>query len=271
MFVLHHDWDSLQSWKVRLCLAEKGIAWEGRQLELRQFEHLRPEYLAVNPDGVVPTLVHGETVVWESSVINEYLDEVVPEPALVPKDPAARARMRQWVKRQDDVVHPAVRALTFNLMISGRIDPEAQVRRRLDGHPLPERAAAYRDALDGRVDEGAVLAALRRLHRLADRMEDALREGAWLAGAAISLADVAMAPLIPRLERLALDPVLLDRPGVAGWVARLKRRDAYAAAHPDAAHQLPSLDPARAAGLLEAARSSGPIGSGPAAAPRGRG
>ena len=109
MLELYHDSDSIMSFKVRFCLAEKGLEWQEHRIVLGRFENLTPEYLEINPGGVVPSLVHDGNVILESSVINEYLDEVFPVPALKPESPIERARMRVWTKYQDDVIHHSVR------------------------------------------------------------------------------------------------------------------------------------------------------------------
>ena len=82
MLELYHNGMSTCSQKVRFCLAEKGVAWTGHHLDLRAGDQHTPEYLALNPNGVVPTLVDDGDVIIESTIINEYLDEKFPEPAL---------------------------------------------------------------------------------------------------------------------------------------------------------------------------------------------
>src|SRR3989442_4800785 len=82
--------------RVRAVLLEKGLAWITRLVDLTRMEQKRPEYLALNPNGVVPTLVHGDRVLYESNVITEYLDDVFPDPPLYPRDPWARAQAKIW-------------------------------------------------------------------------------------------------------------------------------------------------------------------------------
>ena len=82
--------------RVRAVLLEKGLAWITRLVDLTRMEQKRPEYLALNPNGVVPTLVHGDRVLYESNVITEYLDDVFPDPPLYPRDPWARAQAKMW-------------------------------------------------------------------------------------------------------------------------------------------------------------------------------
>ncbi|MCZ6451650.1 MAG: glutathione S-transferase family protein [Deltaproteobacteria bacterium] len=81
---------------MRIALAEKKIPWEPILVNLREREHKRPEYLAINPEGKVPTIRDGETVVYDSTIINEYLEERYPEASLTYADPHRRAKVRQW-------------------------------------------------------------------------------------------------------------------------------------------------------------------------------
>ena len=90
MLELYHANHSTCSQKVRLCLAEKGLDFEGHLINLATKEQLDPEYLKLNPNGVVPSLVHDGVVIMDSSVICEYLDEVFPENSLArPIPPSA--------------------------------------------------------------------------------------------------------------------------------------------------------------------------------------
>ena len=116
MIELWHEWNSVQSFKVRVVLAEKKLPWTEHRIELLKFEHLQPHYLTLNPNGVVPTLVHNGRVVIESSVICEYLDETFAQPALMPKDPYLRAQARAWLKVFDELAHPAIRQASFELL-----------------------------------------------------------------------------------------------------------------------------------------------------------
>ena len=96
MLTLYHHPSSTCSAKVRLVLAEKGIAWTGKVVDILRGEQFAPEYLALNAAGVVPTLVHDGRVVRESLVICEYLEEAFPGASLVPTNYVERARMRVW-------------------------------------------------------------------------------------------------------------------------------------------------------------------------------
>lgn len=114
MFKLYNNAYSTCSQKVRLVLAEKAIAWEDVQISFKDNAHVAPWYLKLNPNGVVPTLQHDDTVVVDSSVIMEYLDEVVPEPPMAPRTAVGRAQMRTLLRYFEEVATPAVRYPSFN-------------------------------------------------------------------------------------------------------------------------------------------------------------
>ena len=88
--VLHHAWRSSASRRVRLCIEEKGLAWEIRVVDLEKMEHHSAQYLSINPNGVIPALIHDGKSLYESGTICEYLDDAFPEPPLRPNIRASR-------------------------------------------------------------------------------------------------------------------------------------------------------------------------------------
>jgi glutathione S-transferase len=246
---LWHEWNSVHSFKVRAALAEKGLAWTGRRVELLRFEQLRPEYLRLNPSGVVPTLVHDGRVFLESSVICQYLDEAFPGHSLMPADPAGRAQARAWLKYFDDAVHPEVRRASFALLYTPllRSLAPAELEARLASHPQPQRAQAFRDAALGKIDRGALRAALDAFARILARIDAALGEGPWLAGEDFGMADVAMAPFAERLEHLGLSRLCAPYPRALGWLRRVLERPSVVRAAAPAEFRFPPPP----AGLLE--------------------
>ena len=95
MLELYHNDMSSCAQKVRTLLAEKNLEWTGHHLDLRAGDTLTPDYLKLNPNGVVPTLIDDGTVIIESTVINEYIDDAHPGPPLRPADARARAEMAE--------------------------------------------------------------------------------------------------------------------------------------------------------------------------------
>lgn len=234
MLELYHDWRSFCSIKVRLCLAEKKLPWTSRFVDLMKLEHTRPEYLKLNPNGVVPTLVHDGVPIIESTIINEYLDEVFPEIKLSPKDPVVRARMRFWVKVEDDLLHPVIRPATFALMMSPELAKlnDAELDALVKAHPNPQRAQQYKAAARSPINHAAVDEAKRQMTLALERLEKRLGEAPWLAGDSYTLADVAAAPFIDRIEELNCAGLWSGMPKLQDWIGRMKVRPAYQEAIP---------------------------------------
>jgi glutathione S-transferase len=228
---LLHDWDSVCSYKVRICLAEKGIGWESRRIDLLGFENLRPEYLAINPNGVVPSLLHDGRALIESSIINEYLDEAFPGPKLVPADPGERAQMRIWVAYQNDALYHAQRPASFQLVIKralSRLSKE-QVAAMVARHPQPVRAQHFIGWATGPIDPAVVEDSRKKLAEVMARLEGRLAGRTWIAGDMFSLAECAYAPFIERLERLRFHDLWRDKPAVSAWMERVKARPSFRA------------------------------------------
>ena len=243
MIELWHEWTSVHSFKVRVALAEKQLAWTGHRLELLKFEHLTPEYLRLNPNGVVPTLVHDGRIVLESSVICQYLDEAFPSPRLMPADPYARAQARAWLKYFDEAVHPVLRRLSFERIYRAALSrvPKAELEARLRTHPDPARAEAFRRAgADPRPDAAVVDAASAECARITARVEAALQSAQWLGGGMFGMADVALSPFVERLDTLRMNGLWRSSAG-SSWSARMLARTSVAAARTPPEHRLAVL------------------------------
>jgi glutathione S-transferase len=234
MLTLYHYWDSFCSFKVRLCLEEKALPWTGRHIDLMRFENLTPEYLAINEHGVVPTLLHDGKTVLESSIINEYLDDAFPQVPLIPRDPHERAQMRWWVKHEEEELFIAVRPASLNLMMKqvlGRYT-ETQLDELLRHHPKSERIAFLKSVFKAPFDPQAVTKSRALLSAGLLRMEHRLSRSVWLAGASFSLADIAAAPVIDRIQHLGMTDLWEKLEHVTDWVLRLTTRPAYLRALP---------------------------------------
>lgn len=234
MIELYHYGFSVCSEKVRLVLAEKGLDYASREVDLMAGEQHDPEYVRLNPKHVVPTLVHEGRVLIESSLILRYLDEAFPEPPLRPADAFGRYEVDAWLHRVDVALHPAAPIVTFALGAGRRLRelPEAVRRERLSAIPDPAERAARLSAVERGIRAPELAGALAVFVSTLDRMEAALAERAWISGERFGLADVVLLPYALRLEHLGLDP-LLDpalRPRVARWLAGVKERPSFAKA-----------------------------------------
>jgi glutathione S-transferase len=225
MLILYHHGSSACAAKVRFALEEKQLAWESRYVDLMLGEQFSAEYRALNPKAVVPTLIHGNRVLPESTVICEYLDEVFPGRPIYPSDPWQRARVRLWAKAVDEELHPACSALTY--IVSHR-------------HSILRRGVgSFEEFLKAGGSEGRMarerkwqwiqqgLAAPGAAEQLAIYV--AFIESEWLVGDEFSMADIALAPYVNRLSVLSLDAVWANgrRPLVDTWFQRVRARPAF--------------------------------------------
>lgn len=233
MLELWHATHSTCSQKVRLCLAEKRLAWTSHFVDLRRFQHLEPEFLALNPAAMVPVLKDGGQVICESLVINEYLDDAYPEPRLRPRAPLERARMREWTLYIAEEPTWAVKVPSFQKNIRPELagkHTDAEIGAIAARMPSRETAARWVKAVKDGFSEAEIGASLERLARTLGRMERALADGPWLAGEEYSLADVDMAPFVHRLASLGEGAMIEARPRVADWYGRICAREAFRAA-----------------------------------------
>lgn len=236
--VLYDNVASVAAQKVRLTLAEKRLTATLVPVDLRNGDVMRPEYLALNPRGVVPTLVHGAEVVTESSVIIEYLDDLVPEPPLRPLRPAARARMRAWMRRMDDDIHRATGNVSMAIYIrQAHLTKTAEEREAyFAAMPDRDRSARQQAAIAHGMDAPAFVPSLRVFAALIDEMESVLTASDWLVGDVFSLADIAVAPYVTRLDMLAMSGLWKKgrRPAFARWWLAVQSRPSWQSAVSDA-------------------------------------
>ncbi len=189
--------------RTRLCLLEKGLEFEHIEEDLRNKSE---RFLAVSPYGKVPALVHDGQTIYESLIINEYLEEVFPQPTLMPADPVLRARARIWIAYCDDYFRDDFYAVIQN----------------------------KDEAKDGELKSN-----------LSDRLRKAERDGFgelsgdgpyWL-GADVSLIDLAWFPFFERLPAWTHYrgfAIPGDCPKIARWAAAMSERASAQAVANDA-------------------------------------
>ncbi len=225
MLELYHSVNSVCAQKVRVVLAEKGLEYREHLMTL-QGDQFAPEYMKLNPNGVVPTLVHDGRPVIESAVILYYLDEAFSKPPLMPADLHQRASVRQFNKLIDEYLHNSCMILTFATAfrpwfagLSGE-----QIMARLAKSPLTQRTEYKRDVALNGLDSKYVRDAVGHHIKLLKMMDHALESGPWLAGNGFSLADAAVIPYLLRLDLLKLADWFADRPRITQWYARMRER-----------------------------------------------
>jgi maleylacetoacetate isomerase len=207
---LYTYWRSSAAYRVRIVLALKGLAYESvpRHLLRAGGEQRRADYLATNPQGLVPALEHDGCVVTQSLAICEYLEEICPQPPLLPADPRGRA---------------AVRAMALAIAC--------------DIHPLNNlRVQQYLRAELGQDDEGVtrwsrhwIARGFQALEQLVSRNS---ADGRHCFGATVTLADAFLVPQLYNARRAQLD--LAPYPGLLAVAQHLESLPAFAAARPEA-------------------------------------
>lgn len=224
---LHHGPGSVCSQKVRLCLAEKGLAWVDQRPGRNGMR--TPEYLSLNRDGVVPTLIDGDLVLVESRLINEYLEDAYPASPLTPADAPARWRMRWWTRQADDELHRAIFTLMFVISRRGAFikQPRETWLANLPGLNDPLKQTQTMELAEQGFDSPLVPQAIERFKRLLADMESSLTATAWLAGEPYSLADVDLTPYLQRLDDLGLSALWRELPAVTAWFDRVRARPSF--------------------------------------------
>jgi len=190
---------STNSRKVRIALLEKGLEFERINVDLSKREQKNPEYLKIHPFGQVPALDDEGFVIYDSTVINEYLEDEYPYPSLMPKDSEGRARARLMEDYRDTHFNP----YCVHIM---------QEMRKTEGERDAQRLDTARAAIA----------------RAFDRIEAELSGKEYLVGS-FSLADIAFMANFEVLDRfaIAVDPGKNSK--TAAWINRLKARPSFAA------------------------------------------
>jgi glutathione S-transferase len=232
MVRLYHYWSSVCSQKARMYLAEKGIPWKSRHVDIFKFENYSDWYTKLNPKNVVPTLEHDGRIVIESNVILEYLEDVFPDVPLRPDDAYERATMRLWVYNSEEMAHWNVNTCSHNLRHAKRMEArytKEELLRAADQCSNPMIALRLKRRLAIGVSTEEEEEAYQKLEFMLRHMELRLAEAPWLSGTSFSLADVAMAPMINRIEVLARPEMIsaARRPRVADWWQRIQARPAF--------------------------------------------
>ena len=205
------------AWTVMLAMAVKGLGYESRLLDRTRDEHKAAEFLAINPRGLVPVLKNDDTVICEATAILAYLDRKHPEPPLFGTTAEETGLIWQLVSEVDGYIRSPLR----------------------DGITAP--------IFRGKVKDGegaeAVKAARGPAHEALGWVGDRLASSPFLAGEAISAADIVLLPVLQALTRAAgkdtaagLDlgilPLGENYPDIAAWLARIEALPGYDESYP---------------------------------------
>jgi glutathione S-transferase len=227
VIVLYDFGNSVCCQKVRITLTAKGLEWDSIKVDLFRSEQYDPRYLALNPKGVVPTLVHDGRPVIESTLICEYLDDVFPDPPLAPADPWQRTRMRLWSKMVDEGLHEGVTEISFSAMFRERMRMMTEDLREARFRNIgdPRRRDRFKSTYELGVRSPFVLHGVAAYERAFKLLEEMLAAGGpWILGPRASLADINLMPYAARLDYLGLlDLWTADRPRIRNWWHTVKQ------------------------------------------------
>jgi len=204
MIKFYYGSGSPYAWRVQLVLEEKGIPYEPVLLSFSQGDHKKPEHLARHPHGKVPAIADDGVTVYESTPIVEYLEEKHPEKPLLPRDPAARARVR---------MEEFEAALYFG-------DAFREVGQRVFFTPPEQR------------DQTAIESARAKVRSLLHALEARVKgRGPFLVGETLTRADLAWLPFV---ELAARGGVELDdaTPTLRAWRDHMRQRPSYERSYP---------------------------------------
>jgi glutathione S-transferase/GST-like protein len=226
---LYHWEPNANSGKPIIALLEKGVAFESRYTDMLEFDQHKPGYLSINPDGTIPTLVHGDSVLTESTEMGEYIDAAFEGPALRPESPEERWRMRWWGKFLDGYFGPSLSMIGWSIFVGPAVrskDPE-ELRRSIERIPLKERREAWTKAIYNSFGEAELAESRRRVQHGIAVFEAGLGQRPWFAGNSYSLADInafCMTYALPLMQaefvNAAKTPRLID------WLRRVYARPA---------------------------------------------
>ena len=226
MITLYEFGNSVCCQKVRMTLSLKGLTWQSVQVNLFKSEQYEEKYLNLNPKGVVPTLVHDDKSIIESTLICEYLDQVFSEPRLTPDDPYLLAQMRLWSKMVDEGLHEGISEISFSAMFREKMKHMTEEQREVRFQNIgdPKRYDRFKSTYEQGVESRFVGYAIAAYEKMFSALEKALsHKYSWILGQQLTLADINLIPYVARLNYLQLLEVWIsDRPLTQAWWERVQ-------------------------------------------------
>jgi glutathione S-transferase len=235
---LYHFGPSSCSQKVRLTLAAKGVQWEGREVNLQIDENIEPDYMRINPRGVVPTLIDGEEIVFDSGAIIRYINRNLPGPKLEPEDDELMEVMEHWIEVQDQfplrgLTYGNMRGLVGKLMRAHQPARIPKLERFRSENPdlKAEYEAKLRDTehwIEEQSNQEIISNVNERMESILNDLDKQMKGNQWIVGDQYTLADIAWTTILSRIDFLGLDKRMWDkRPAVKAYYERLKETPGF--------------------------------------------
>jgi glutathione S-transferase len=218
------------SGRVYLTLLEKGVPFTEHELSGRDFDHLKPEYLKINPRGQVPAMVHDGHALIEGMCINEYIDETFDGPPLRPEDPIERERMRVWCRYAENDLGRCLMMINWNRVVPSFVGARDmdEVEEILAKVPDLDRRRSWRRAFTQSTPPEEIEESNRRAREGIVRIERVLAKQPWLAGSSYSLADIDFMNFCGMILQMWMPELVNDdkTPAYMDWSRRVGERPA---------------------------------------------
>jgi len=230
---LYHFEPNANGGKPLITLHEKGVAFTSHWVDLLNWQQHQPEYLAINPKGQVPTLVHDGYIVTESTPMGEYIDEAFDGPPLRPAGAAGRALMRRWSRYADEFLGPSLSMVAWSRFIGPmmRRRSREELDKALSAIPTKERVKAWTKTIEDDFPPEEMAESLRRIASAAERIDGQLAQTQWLAGDTYSLADINVFNMAAGLPNFLPEKInSFATPHLLEWIGRVGARPAVRAA-----------------------------------------
>jgi GST-like protein len=223
-----YTWEpNANSGKPLLCLHEKGVPFVHHYIDMGVREHHEPAYLAINPAGTIPTVVHDGLKLTESTPAMEYIDDAFADPPLRPGDPTLRWRMRWILRVMDNSICPALAMVASNALAAPRFreTPEDDKRAALAKIPDPERRRTWELLMHDATPAEEIAESQRRVAEGLALLERMLHEHPYLAGPEFSLADIGVMATFYHLPVSRPEEVSPEKtPRLWAWLRRCHAR-----------------------------------------------
>ena len=226
LHLYHAGWSNC-SMRVRMTLEEKNLRWTSHHLNTRAGEHITAEYFSINPNGLVPTLVHDGNVWIESSDIIRYLDDTFPQPRLTPSDDKCLQELSEWQKLASAIHVKAVKTYIYATNPGDRRRKSPAELERYRQLQSNEELLAFHSmsSSDAGISDSDRAAAETLLHETFANLDTWLAKHRWLVGDDFSLADITWVPLHYTLERVGFSFVAFKN--VMRWSRDIAARPCF--------------------------------------------
>lgn len=222
---LYHGDISNCSMRVRMTLIEKGLDWTSHHLDLKKKENISDAYFGINPNGLVPTLVHDGVVHIESNEIIDYIDETYPDPSLRSQD--NEAEMLEWLRLAGSIHVPAVKPYVYATRMQQKVKKTAQEQAKYDALQKNDQLKDFhaKHAGNAAFSDEDIARSMEILEDCFTRLEAALEGRVWIMGDRFTLADISWIPL--HFVLIGCGYPFEKHPNITRWAKACSQRQSF--------------------------------------------